>query len=306
MALNPGQKAFFEAFAQDNAADSASEKQEIQLEFIRHWSQCLLQYAGEPAKVPFDNIQLPTRDGGLLKTRVFNPQLDANRPCLFFPGCGYVADNFEIHSIAVSRIADAANAKVFLVDLRRCPEFALPIPMQDAYDAVQYTIAQHQQFQIDANNVSVAGVSSGAHAAAYVANTSRSDKQVNIKQQILLNGCFDLTNSHRHYDAFEADDALFQRGPVIDFILNLWGMELSDPLVSPVLNDDLVNVPKATLLIAEHDGSRNDSECYYQHLMALGNDVTKVHLLGQTHNTFLLRGAITDGEDPAKVIANLL
>ena len=205
----------------------------------------MTDWAGAPADVPFEDINIPTRDGDEIIARVFNPQLSADHPCLiYFQGNGYVSDNFLINNIACSRIAKYANAKVFSVDLRKCPEFPLPIPMQDAYDATTYISNHDKQFNIDPNNITISGASSGAHAAAYVNHQSRFDNNLKIRQHISISGCFDLTNSQRNYDDYEAEDGLFKRGPVIDFILNLWGADFSDPLISPVFDDSLTDLLK--------------------------------------------------------------
>lgn len=311
MSLNQKEIDLFELLAQENAALQAElpsqVDQEITLESLRDWPKSIMRFAGKSADIPYEEVFIPMRDGATILARIYNPQLDSRSPCLlFYPGCGYVIDAFELNAIAASRIASYVNAKVFMINLRLCPEFPLPIAMHDAFDSAKYVITHFDQFNVDPNNVSVGGFSSGAHAAAYVANASRYDKEMPIKQQILLNGCFDLTNSHRDYDEWEACDGIFQRGPVVDFIFDQWGMSLDDPMLSPVFDYTLTDLPKARILIGEYDGLRNDSEAYYKHLTSLNNDVDRILLTGQTHNTILLRGFITDGVDPAKVIADLL
>jgi len=307
MPLNKAEKIFFEKLAQQNDENADQPAPGISVEMIRDWSKTMVHLAGPYADVPYDDIKLPVRDGSEISVRFFNPQLPSNRPCLFFfPGCGYVADNFEINAIAASRIADYANAKVFMVDLRKCPEFPLPIPMQDAFDVVEYISKNDKQFNIDPNNMTVTGASSGAHAAAYVANTSRLDADLNIRQQILLSGCFDLTNSQNTYTEVEKQDGMFQRGPIVDFIYEQWGVKLNDPAISMVFDNSLTDLPKTVFLIPEYDGLRNDAELYYRHLKDLGSDVARIDLPGQTHNTIFFRDVLSDGEDPAKVIADLL
>ena len=274
MSLNQKEIDLFKLLAEESAQlqllQPEQANQDITLEAIRGWSKSLLRFAGDCFDILYEDTYLPVRDGSTILARIYNPHLDSDRPCLlFYPGCGYIADNFEINAIAVSRIAAYAHAKVFMVDLRLCPEFPMPIPLYDAFDAAKYVITHPSKFNLNPNNVSVAGLSSGAHAAAYVANASRLDHEVTIKQQILLNGCFDLTNSHRDYDEWGACDGLFKRGPVVDYIFEQWGMDFDDPMVSPVFDHSLTGLPKTTFLVAEYDGLRNDSEAYYKHLLNL-------------------------------------
>lgn len=59
-------------------------------------------------------------------------------------------------------------------------------------------------------------------------------------------------------------------------------------------------------MTGEYDGIRNDSEAYYKKVKAAGNKVEKIILSGQTHNTIIMREVMTDGEDPAEVIARVV
>ena len=66
---------------------------------------------------------------------------------------------------------------------------------------------------------------------------------------------------------------------------------------------DLSGLPPTTIMVAEYDGGRSQSEGYAQKLIQAGNHVTKIILPGQTHGTMLYRKALSDGEDPASVAA---
>ena len=79
--------------------------------------------------------------------------------------------------------------------------------------------------------------------------------------------------------------------------------------ITPVLTyytENVSELPKTTLLIAEFDGMRSDSEAYFKKLQKGGCQVSKILLLGECHLTILLRGVITEGDDPAKIIAEML
>ena len=82
--------------------------------------------------------------------------------------------------------------------------------------------------------------------------------------------------------------------------------ELADPFYSPLFEKDLTNLPTTTFIIGEYDGLRSDSEAYYQHVKANNQRTERILLQGQTHNTILLRSIMTDGPDPAKVIADII
>ena len=124
----------------------------------------------------------------------------------------------------------------------------------------------------------------------------------------MLNGCYDLTQSCTGYDQYEIEDKILTR-EVITATFSHYGLnqdQFKQPLFSPYFESDLSNLPKTTIIVGEYDGLRNDAEAYYQRVKAAGNQVKKVLLPGQTHNTIILREAMTDGEDPAEVIAKLV
>lgn len=119
---------------------------------------------------------------------------------------------------------------------------------------------------------------------------------------------FDLTQSNHEYDDYEKEDKLCTR-EAIAFILNYWGIPSEDynnPLFSPYYEKTFKNFPKTTFIVGEYDGLRNDTEAYFKKLKAISNQVEKIVLPGQTHNTMVMRGVMTDGEDPAYIVAKII
>ena len=81
---------------------------------------------------------------------------------------------------------------------------------------------------------------------------------------------------------------------------------LKSPIISPYYEPDLSNLPATTFLISEYDGIRSDSEAYYQRVKQAGNQVDRIIIPGQTHQTLLMRAVMSDGKDPAKIIAEVI
>ncbi len=310
MPVNPSEQALFQELTKRNESVSHQSEHKMTLAEFRAMSDMFLEFTGPAAPIPFNDMTVPTRDGYQIPIRIYNPEQDKTKPIfIMYPGCGYVLDLFEVNAIAASRIAHYADCKVILVNFRLCPEVSMPTPIHDAFDATKY-IAQHAEiFNIDPDNIIIGGFSSGAHAAANVSSLLRFDNEVRIKHQILLNGSYDLTYSNHDYDAFEVEDKICQRGEVIDFLFAQYGLapeQFNQPPFSPLFEKDVSGLPDTTFLIAEYDGVRNDSEAYYQHLISQNDNIERIVLPGQTHNTIIMRGAMSDGEDPAKVIADII
>jgi acetyl esterase len=310
MSVNPSELELFSVLAQQVSQNDVDAMVAPTLKELKESANVFLRYTGPAADVSFEDKHVPGRDGYQIPIRVYNPQLDASKPVfIMYPGCGFVLDLFEVNAIAASRIAMYGEIKVIIVNFRLCPEVALPVPIHDAYDATKYIASHSEVFNIDPNNIYIGGMSSGAHAAANVGSMSRSDDALSIKKQILLNGAYDLTQSQHGYDEYEAQDKICQRGPGIDFMFEQYEISKQDfarSPFSPLFEKDVSAMPDTTFLIAEYDGLRNDSEAYYQHLKSQNKNIERVILPGQTHNTIILCGAMTDGDDPAQTIANII
>jgi acetyl esterase len=277
---------------------------------FREMTSLFAEFTGPAADVPSKDITIPARDGYLLKARIYNFHLDDKKPVfVMYPGCGFVLDLFEPNAIAASRIAKYADVKVIIVQFRLCPEVKMPIPIYDAYDALKYISKHPKEFNINPSKIIIGGFSSGAHAATNISSMARFDNELSISHQILLGGAYDLTMSCTDYAEYEKEDKICQRKGPVEFLFIQYGIskeQFSQALFSPLFEKDVSHFPPTTLLIGEYDGVRSDTEAYYQRLKTQNNNVEKFVLPGQTHNHIIMRGAMSDGEDPALTIANII
>lgn len=307
MPLNPAEKNFFDSLAQQE--NNPRKDTELSLQEFRAGADFFLSFTGDAADVKFKDQLIPVRDGATILARTYNYELPEETPALFFyPGCGYLFDLFEANAIACSRIAKFSNIKVTIVNFRLAPEYPLPQSILDAYDVTKYIAEHHEEFGIDPSKVFIGGVSSGAHCSAAIATSFNKPQQFNILHQILVNGCFDLAASTHDYDDYEQQDKICTR-ETISFIYKNYGIddiEYLNPIFSPYYATDFINYPNTTIIVAEYDGIRNDSEAYYSKLHGAGVNVDKIVTPGQTHNTLIMRKVLSDGIDPAEVIANVI
>jgi acetyl esterase len=309
MLLNKAEQIFFDLLAKRETEYPSKPLSEQSISELRKGGLILTEFAGEPADVAMQNYFIAARDGYQIPIRIFNADIKTTGPLLImFPGGGYVMDTFEANAIACSRIAKFSGQKVILVNYRLVPENPMPTPMNDAFDVVKYIAKHPDEFQLNPAKLSIGGLSAGAHYAAVISYLSQQDKQIHIDHQILLNGAYDALLNKRYYADYEAKDLMVSREGV-NHIYKLWGIpreQLCLPMYSPCYVEDVSKLPRTTILIGEFDGMRSDSEAYFQKLQKGGCQVSKRLLLGECHHTMLLRGAITEGDDPAKIIAEIL
>lgn len=309
MPLNQSEQNFFDLLAKREAENPSKPLEEQSLDEFRQPASILIEFAGEPATVTTKDRFVTARDGYQIPIRIFNADIKTLGPIfIMFPGGGYVMNTFAATAVAASRIAKFSGQKIILVNYRLAPENPMPTPINDAWDVTKYIATHPDEFQLDAKKLRVGGLSAGAHCAAVISYLSQNDEQVHINHQILLNGAYNPLLKKRDYAEYEAKDVTVSREGV-DHIFKLWGVtdeQLQSPILSPINAEDVSHLPKTTLLIGEFEGMRSDSEEYFKKLQKAGCQVSKKLLPGQTHLTMLLRGIIIEGEDPAKIISEIL
>ncbi|MBA2648044.1 MAG: alpha/beta hydrolase [Legionella sp.] len=308
MPVNKAEQKFFELLSRRKQKNPSKPLDKMTVDEFRASSSLFLEFGGETENIVMENVSILSRDGSEIPIRVFNSNITTAGPILImYPGGGYVMDTFEANAIACSRIAKYSGMKVILINYRLAPENPLPISIFDALDATIYISTHADQFKLDPTKMFIGGFSAGAHCAAVISTITQADVHPKIYHQILLNGAYDATLNKRDYAEYESQDLMVSREGT-GYIYRLWNLTETDirsPMYSPYYATNTGKLPKTSIVVAEFDGMRSDSELYYQKLKTNGCQVSKIVLPGQCHHTIILRGAITDGEDPAKVIAKI-
>jgi acetyl esterase len=196
---------------------------------------------------------------------------------------------------------------VLAVNHRLAPEHPMPTPIYDGFDVAK-TLAQNaEQYGIDPDAIYLSGVSSGGHCSVTIPVLLQDDPAFKIRRSLPVNGWYDggQLQHDAQYDDYEAGDKMCTRdiAKLVFKHLHITPEQARHPLYSPVFIENITGLPPITFLMGEYDCLRSDNEILYKNLKALGADVEKVLLDGQTHNTLLLRGVCPGSNDPARIIA---
>jgi acetyl esterase len=159
-------------------------------------------------------------------------------------------------------------------------------------------IAAHaSEVGADPDRIAVAGDSAGGNLAAVTTLLSRKHGAPALAAQVLVYPNTDYrgdTSSMRDND----DPALFNKRSVAWY----WGHYLAspedglDPLVSPLLAEDLSGLPPALVITAEYDPLRDEGEAYAAALTAAGVPVTTTRYAGMVHGFFAMAGILDGGK----------
>lgn len=230
---------------------------------------------------------------------------------VFFHGGGFVVGDLDSHDVLCRQLAVMTQSVVVAVHYRRAPEHKFPVGVEDAIDATRWIARHAANLSIDAARLAVGGDSAGGNFAAVVAIEARDTNGPAIKLQILA---YPLTD-HRGGQAS-------RRAFVTGYLLNKSVMDYYDSLylrddedrcdwrASPLVAEDLSNLPPALVLTAGFDPLVDEGESYALRLAQAGNTVIQKRFPGQIHG-FLTRGkfipqAMEATHDIAKVINDWL
>ena len=160
----------------------------------------------EPRMARVEDLQIPMRDGHLVKAKLFAPCLKAEAPPLptlvYFHGGGFTIGSIQTHNVLCRELARIAHCAVISVDYRLAPEHRFPVATHDAWDAVQWVSKSTQKLGLRANALAVGGDSAGGTLAAVCAHLAR-DSGLKLAMQLLIypgTASRQETPSHQTYD----------------------------------------------------------------------------------------------------------
>jgi acetyl esterase/lipase len=230
-------------------------------------------------------------DDGVITLRTYSP-LDepaARLPgMMFFHGGGGVAGSLETHDGLCRRLANESGCRVVAVDYRLAPEHPFPSGLNDCVAALRHVASHADAFGIDARRLGVAGDATGASLAAALCLIARDRKGPAIAFQLLLCPILDVhdVGMSRHEGTF--GDGLDGQALRRDLELYCPGIDLSDPHMSPLLAENLFDLPPAFIHVGEFDPFRDDGLAYAMRLQQAGVPSTgRVHR-GVVHHFYCM------------------
>jgi acetyl esterase len=249
-------------------------------------------------------------DGGMIRCRVYRPGDHADLPAhVALHGGGWwqgSIDDLICDAICRQRCVEA-NVVVVAVDYRLAPEHPFPVPLDDAYAAYVWVAEHAERLGVDPNNISIGGSSAGGNLAAALAIKVRDARLHRPVLQLLEVPALDLTlATARHAAATtegqdmgdELDDAVRRYLPDFRFA------RLT--LASPLLADDLHDLPPAVILTAEYDPLRDEGERYAVRLIGAGVPAQVISHSRALHGTAMLTRTWEPAADWQREAASVL
>jgi acetyl esterase len=249
----------------------------------------LRELGGHPeTTASVENLDIPG-PAGQIPIRTYTPQGSGPFPILvYFHGGGWVICDLDTHDSLCHSLANGAECIVVSVDYRLAPEHKFPAAVEDAYAATQWVAENAGGINGDNARVAVGGDSAGGNLAAVVSLMARDRGGPSLLYQLLI---YPVTN-------LSAFDTVSYRRYGVDYLLTSDDMEwyrdqylereedAYNPYASPLLAQDLSNLPPAFVITAEFDVLRDEGEAYADRLRQAGISTKCKRYNGMIHGFF--------------------
>ena len=217
------------------------------------------------------NISIPG-PGGPIPARHYSPGPGVSPVLVFFHGGGQCLGSLNTHDDLCRKICRDGAMHVLSVDYRLAPEHKAPAGADDAFAAFLWARDHAVELGADRDRVAVGGDSAGGNLAALVAQRARNEGPGLPALQLLI---YPVTN----YRDETRSQTLFAEGYFLTKCDLNWfrnhylggaQVDAADPRVSPLLADDLSELPPALLLTGGFDPLRDEGQQYADAMRAAG------------------------------------
>jgi acetyl esterase len=262
---------------------------DLTLEQLRNMPIEQIKFVDLPLRAyPNGDVQRIKITADSIPVLVFNPLHQQNLPVIInYHGGGFISPLLPGLEYSLWNEARTFGAVVFAVDYRVAPEHKFPAAVNDSYNAFKW-IAQHgSEWGGDTSRIALLGNSAGANLVAVIAQKAKKDGISSKIKVHIMNGLpIDLRPKNMETSVSYQQNArgYFQTKDACYFAVETYAPgQYNNPEVSPVLTEDLKDLPPAVIINAEFDPLREDGILYAAKLKKAGVKVWDKCFAGQIH-----------------------
>lgn len=293
MPINPQAQAFLDLGAKANLPD-ISEQGPYMARSGRHGEPDIAGPVEPGVKIDHKYFTSPTAD---IPLHIYTPEgTGPFNAMVYFHGGGWVVGYVAMYDAQLSAMAKKTNSVIVSVNYQKAPEHKFPIPFDDCYAGLEWTLANAEALNIDVTKVGVGGDSAGGNLASAVALAARDRGKISLAYQWLIYPCngpeFVADANVPSADGY----GLTQRG-----MKWLWEQYLNgdadnqNPYAIPHAAKSFAGLPPTVIITAEYDVLREDGIAYMQKLKDAGVEVAYRDMPGMIHGFFNCGKYIDEG-----------
>lgn len=219
--------------------------------------------------------------------RIYMPDKKENCPVIiFYHGGAFAMNSIEVYDYVHRYLSYYGNMIVAAPDYHLAPEYKFPKGLEEAYSTLEWVEKNIEAYGGNPADISVCGDSSGGNFAAAVSMMARDRKGPAISRQVLYyplltNVEEEMTDSEKRYGKGYFLEYNCMEGAMDHYFSS--EEEKYDPLASPLLSDNLSDLPPACFLSAECDPLLDQGLMYAAKLEDNGVKVEYHIMKGMVH-----------------------
>jgi acetyl esterase len=205
--------------------------------------------------------------GGPLPSRLYvaepSPAGEPAPLLVYYHGGGWVIGDLDTHDGVCRLLASAAGVRVLSIGYRLAPEYPFPQPIEDAWAAFEWAVANAAVLGADPARIAVGGDSAGGNMAAVVSHMAVDAGGTRPAMQLLFYPVTDAADDTRSRRLFP-EGFVLTRADMDKFEAAYLppGADPSDQRISVLKCPDLHNLPTAYVATAGFDPLRDEGEAY--------------------------------------------
>ncbi|WP_301109986.1 alpha/beta hydrolase [Sporosarcina sp.] len=240
-----------------------------------------------PPVAKVENRTISVNDGEI-GIRIYTPTGRGPFPLfIYYHGGGWVLGDLETSDAGCRLLAEQSGRVVVSVDYRLAPQYRFPVPVEDSYSALCWANDHADELNAVATDIVVGGDSAGGNLATVMTILSEVNNGPSISAQALI---YPVTNLDFTTSSYEK----FAEGHGLDKDLMIWfgeyyvknKEEFKNSYVSPLLHENVENLPPAIIIAAENDVLVDEGIQYRDKLKEAGVSVDYLQLEGSIHGYF--------------------
>ncbi|NMB40944.1 MAG: alpha/beta hydrolase [Firmicutes bacterium] len=246
-------------------------------------------------------------ENGKIKLRIYTPEGKGPFPVfIHFYGGGWVIGNMDAVDSPLRILTNSARCIVISAGYRLAPEHKFPTAVNDCYQAVKWAFENAPELNGDPGRIAIGGESAGGNLAAVVSLMARDRGSPPISYQVLIYPCTDFSREYPSYSKFNGYFLTLEDMQYFDDHYLRTEEDRKNIYASPILAEDLSNLPPALVITAGYDPLHDEGEAYARRLKKAGVEVTYYCYEDMIHGFFSYAGLMDKAKDLVARIAHSL
>ncbi|MBB3952218.1 alpha/beta hydrolase [Aureimonas jatrophae] len=250
-----------------------------------------------PNGVTRRELAVPQADGPDIPVRLYRPQgIHGERPQLlvWFHGGGTIAGSLDTHEPVLGELARRTGRLVASIGYRLAPEATFPTQHRECERAARFLLDHPDLVDCDPATPAIGGDSVGG---LYALHVGRRLGRVRLAAVLAIYPNTDMRPDKTHASLQENEGRIMTRDSLefeaSNAIPNEADRRSAD--ASPLLAEDLHELPPVFLLTCEADPLRDEGEAMAERLEAAGVRLTHERLPGMIHAVLQMNGRVPAG-----------